>query len=392
MKKINVESNSTNKKMRIIMFGHKRIPSRSGGIETVLTELCPKLVLNGFEITVINRAGEKIKHGDYQPVRHNFKGVKVKNVPSIRLKGLSAVISSFFAAFIAAFGPYDLVHIHAEGPSVMIWLPHLMRKKCIVTVHGLDWKRDKWHHGFGAHYIHFGEKMLSKYADAIIVLNKDTQKYFKKTYNRNTFYIPNGVKKSDQIEPSIITKKFGLFGDDYFLTVSRLTPEKGLLPLIESFRGVDTNKKLVIVGDGSDTDEYVKKIIKLSQSDSRIIFTGFVGGRLLSELYSNAFVYIIPSFVEGMPMSLLEALSFGNAVAASNIPEITEVVGRDHALLFSPKDQNQMKNVINRFLHDTRLRRAMKQSSKNYVADKYSWNIVAHETSKVYLQVLFKGE
>ncbi|MBU7564428.1 glycosyltransferase family 4 protein, partial [Pediococcus ethanolidurans] len=209
---------------------------------------------------------------------------------------------------------------------------------------------------------------------------------------RNTFYIPNGVKKSDQIEPSIITKKFGLFGDDYFLTVSRLTPEKGLLPLIESFRGVDTNKKLVIVGDGSDTDEYVKKIIKLSQSDSRIIFTGFVGGRLLSELYSNAFVYIIPSFVEGMPMSLLEALSFGNAVAASNIPEITEVVGRDHALLFSPKDQNQMKNVINRFLHDTRLRRAMKQSSKNYVADKYSWNIVAHETSKVYLQVLFKGE
>lgn len=381
----------SNKDLRVLMFGHKRIPSRSGGIEKVLTELCPRLVSAGINVTVLNRWGEKVQKEDYGIVAHNFKGVRIKNVFTIPLKGLSAVSSSFFAAIFAAFGNYDIVHIHAEGPSVMIWLPHLMKKKCVVTVHGLDWKRDKWHHGLGANYIHFGEKMLVKYADSIIVLNRDTQAYFQRVYGRNTVYIPNGVKKSNQISPSDITSEFGLLGDDYFLSVSRLTPEKGLSALIEAFKKVKTDKKLVIAGDSSDTNAYVHELKELSKNDKRIIFTGFVGGRLLNELYSNAFVYIIPSSVEGMPMALLEALSFGNAIAGSNIPEITEVVGKEHALLFTAGNQTQIKNVMNEFLNDDKLRSTMKDSSEKYVLSKFNWNMVARQTANTYAQ-LFREE
>lgn len=369
---------------RVAMFGHKRIPSRDGGIEKVLTELCPRLVKLGMKVDAFNRSGEHVKNGDFSKTKSNYKGVTLRYVPTLRFRGLAAMSSSFFAALRCAFGSYDIVHIHAEGPAALIWLPHFMGKKCVVTIHGLDWKREKWSGGFASKYIHWGEKLTARYADAIIVLNKDTQEYFKREYGRSTLYIPNGVNKANVLSAKLIHEKFGLNKGSYFLSVSRLTPEKGILQLIKSYRGVKTDKKLVIAGSASDTDGYVQQLKQLAQADDRVMLVGFAGGQALAELYSNAYTYVLPSTIEGMPMSLLEAMSYGNAVAASNIPEISEVVGVDHAKLFNPNDEEQIAEVLQYFVDHAELVRNMATQSAAYVAQQFNWDKIAEQTATMY--------
>ena len=213
--------------------------------------------------------------------------------------------SSFSAAICAAFGKYDIVHFHAEGPSAFLWIPKLFGKRCIVTIHGIDWARDKWKHGFGSRYIKFGEYIAAKYADEVIVLSEKVQKYFKKFYDRDTVLIPNGVMTHENRKADLITQKFGLHKDEYICALSRLTEEKGIHFLIEAYKELKTDKKLVIAGATSDTDGYVKMLKEMAGDDPNIIFTGFVSGKLLEEIYSNAYVYVLPSKLEGMPLSLL---------------------------------------------------------------------------------------
>src|SRR5699024_1811287 len=232
-------------------------------------------------------------------------------------KGLAAMTSSLSAAIKSAFGKYDVVHFHAEGPCAMLWIPKLFGKRCIATIHGIDWQRAKWG-GFASKYIKFGEKVAAKYANEIIVLSEGVQKYFMDTYGRKTVFIPNGVNKPIIREPQLIKEKFRLNKDSYILFLGRLVPEKGISYLIEAFKQIDTNKKLVIAGGSSDTDEFLQNLKKLAKDDERTIFTGFVQGQLLEELYSNAYVYVLPSDLEGMPLSLLEAMSYGNCCVVSD--------------------------------------------------------------------------
>ena len=240
--------------------------------------------------------------------------------------------SSGFAALCSAFGRYDVVHIHAEGPAFFAWLPKLLGKRVVVTIHGIDWQREKWQSGLGSKFIHQGEKNAAKYADEVIVLSKGVQDYFKETYGRKTHFIPNGVNRPQIREASLITDKFGLKKDSYILFLGRLVPEKGIRYLVEAFKNVKTDKKLVIAGGSSDTDSFMEELKELAKDDNRILFTGFVQGAMLDELYSNAYIYTLPSDLEGMPLSLLEAMSYGNCCLVSDIPECAEVVednGRD---------------------------------------------------------------
>ena len=170
-------------KLSIAMFGQKRIPSREGGVEIVVEELCTRMVAQGHNVTCYNRGGHHVSGSEYDSKRlKEYKGIKLKTVPTIEKKGLAAVSSSFFAALCCAFGKYDVVHIHAEGPAFFCWLPKLFHKRVIVTVHGIDWQREKWKSGFGSKFIHKGEKNAVKYADEIIVLSKGVQDYFEKIY------------------------------------------------------------------------------------------------------------------------------------------------------------------------------------------------------------------
>ena len=202
------------KHFRIAMLGHKRIPSREGGVEIVVEELAVRMANLGHDVTCYNRKGHHVsgQKFDLQNNKDSYRGVRIKTVFTIDKKGLAAMSSSFFAALKAAVGRYDVVHFHAEGPCAMLWLPKLFGKRCVATIHGLDWARSKWG-GFAAKYIKFGEKVAAKYADEIIVLSKNVQHYFKQEYNRETTFIPNGVNKSERREADEITEAFGLKED-----------------------------------------------------------------------------------------------------------------------------------------------------------------------------------
>lgn len=371
-------------KVSIAMFGQKRIPSREGGVEIVVEELCTRMVAQGHNVTCYNRGGHHVSGSEYDSKRlKEYKGIKLKTVPTIEKKGLAAVSSSFFAALCCAFGKYDVVHIHAEGPAFFCWLPKLFHKRVIVTVHGIDWQREKWKSGFGSKFIHKGEKNAVKYADEIIVLSKGVQDYFEKIYGRKTVFIPNGVSNHIERKPQIIKNKFGLDKDEYILFLGRLVPEKGIKYLIEAFKQVDTEKKLVIAGGSSDTSEFENEMKELAKEDKRIIFTGFVQGQELEELYSNAYVYALPSDLEGMPLSLLEAMSYGNCCLVSDIPECAEVV-EDKALIFKKADVKDLQSKLKDACDHSEKVDAHKKQAADFICSKYNWDEIVQATLKLY--------
>lgn len=369
------------KKLSVAMFGQKRL-SREGGVEIVVKELCTRMAKAGHKVTCYNRSGHHVSGAEYDRITE-YTGIRQRFVPTIEKKGLAAVSSSFFAALCSAFGRYDVVHIHAEGPAFFCWIPKMFGKKVIVTVHGIDWQREKWKSGFGSKFIRRGEKNAVKYADEIIVLSAGVQKYFEKTYGRKTRFIPNGVNRPEIQKPELITEKYGLTKDSYILFLGRLVPEKGLRYLIEAYKQTKTDKKMVIAGGSSDTDSFMKEIKELAKDDERILFTGFVQGKMLDELYSNAYIYTLPSDLEGMPLSLLEAMSYGNCCLTSDIPECTEVV-EDKALIFKKSDVDDLKNCLQDACDHPEKVWDLKKQAADFICEKYNWDDVVEETMKLY--------
>ena len=139
MRSLNGESDGKGKmkeKLRLAVFGHKRW-SREGGVEIVVKELCTRMAQNGCDVTCYNRAGHHVSGTEYDDAgKTEYEGIRQKPVPTIERRGLAAVSSSAFAALYSAFGKYDVVHIHAEGPAFFAWLPKMFGKRVVVTVHG----------------------------------------------------------------------------------------------------------------------------------------------------------------------------------------------------------------------------------------------------------------
>ena len=366
--------------MKIAMIGHKYVPSREGGVEVVVENLATKMVSLGHEVTLFNR-----KRKEY-PLINEYKGCKIKNIFTINKKSLDAVIYSFFATLkarrLAKKEKYDAIHFHAEGPCLFLWLlPNKKKRKykLIVTIHGLDWQRGKWR-GLASFILKLGEKNAVKYADEIIVLSKNNQAYFKNTYNRDTHFIPNGVDLPQKHEPDIIQKKYGLSEQSYILFLARIVPEKGLHYLLEAWdrvkKEIVTDKKLVIAGGSSHSDEYYKKMLEKIKNDDSIITTGFVEGQELYELYSNAYLYVLPSDIEGMPMSLLEALSYGNICLVSDIPENTEVIN-ENCYVFQ-------KGNIDRLRHQIKKLIKLDLTAHKESIVPYTWDDVVDKTIRLY--------
>ena len=369
--------------MKIVMLGHKRIPSREGGIEVVVEELSTRMAAIGHTVTCLNRAGKHVCGREYSAeIFQEYKGVQIKTVPTLDKKGLAAMTASITGAVAAAFGRYDVVHFHAEGPCAMLWLPKLFGKRCIVTIHGLDHKRAKWGKLARA-YILLGEKCAARFADEIIVLSEGVQQYFRDTYGRKTAFIPNGVSKPEVLEAEEITAKYGLKKDDYILYLGRLVPEKGITYLIDAFHQVHTDKKLVIAGGSSDTTTFAEALKALAAGDDRILFTGFVQGRILEELYSNAYVYVLPSDLEGMPLSLLEAMSYGNCCVTSDIEECTSVT-EAYGLTFPRGNVDALKTVLQTLCDDPSKVKFYQDASAEYITNKYNWDKVTENTLELY--------
>lgn len=370
--------------MKIALLGHKRIPSREGGVEIVVEELATRMVELGHDVTCYNRTGkhtldktQKIK------TQKEYKGIKLKKVLTIDVKGLAAVTSSFFATIKVLFSTADVVHYHAEGPCAWLWIiKFFSKKKIIATIHGLDWQRAKWG-GFATKFIKFGEKIAVKYADDIIVLSENVCNYFKKEYKRETVFIPNGVNKPEILKANIITKKYNLKKDEYILYLGRIVPEKGIHYLIEAFNNLKTNKKLVVAGGASDTDTYYSELKEKSKNNKNIIFTGFTYGDELSELFSNAYIYCLPSDLEGMPLSLLEAMSYKNCCLTSNIAECAEVL-EDKGITFKKGNIKDLTRVLKELCNDEEKVKKYKKNAQNFILNKYNWDDVTAKTLELY--------
>lgn len=370
-------------KLHIAMLGHKRIPSREGGIEIVVEEISSRMVKLGHDVTCYNRSGHHVSGKEFDTgKKREYRGVHLKYVPTINAKGLAAVSASFFAALRTAFGKYDVAHFHAEGPCSMLWIPKLFGKRCVATIHGLDHRRAKWGK-FASTYIMLGEKCAVRYADEIIVLSEGVREYFKKTYGRNTRFIPNGVTRPCVKRPELIRERFHLEESEYLLFLGRIVPEKGLRYLIQAFCQVRTKKKLVIAGGTSDTGDFMDELKEMAKEDKRILFTGFVQGQLLGELYSNAYVYILPSDLEGMPLSLLEAMSYGNCCLVSDITECAEVV-EDKAVLFRQSDVEDLREKIQMLCDREDVVKKYKEQAAEFICGKYNWDDVTKRTVAVY--------
>lgn len=371
--------------MKIAMIGHKRIPSREGGVEIVVEELSTRLVKKGHIVDVYNRKGNNIQDAsadiDKQKLKE-YKGVNIKTIPTFKKKGLEALAYSFFATIKSLFNRYDVIHYHAEGPAAMLWLPHFFGIRTIATIHGLDWQRAKWG-GFAKRYLKFGEKVAAKYADKVIVLSKNMQEYFLKEYGRNTEFIPNGIEKPEYKAPEIIKEKYNLGNEEYILYLGRIVPEKGIHYLLEAFKKIDTNKKLVIAGGASHTNEYLEEIKKKAAEDDRVIMTGFVQGQELEELYSNCLAYCLPSDIEGMPLSLLEAMSYGKTCIISNIPENIEVAGH-YAIPFEMSNIEALKDRIESVIEG--VIKIDPERVQDHILSICDWDAVVDKTEKLYIK------
>ena len=352
-----------NKNLRIAMIGHKVVPSRRGGIERVLTIMCPLMIKKGHQVTCFNRSGDKVENEYVKTVkRKKYRGVQLKKVITINKRGLAAMTSSFSAAICAAFGKYDVVHFHAEGPSAFLWIPKLFGKRCIVTIHGIDWARDKWKHGFGSRYIKFGEYIAAKYADEVIVLSEKVQKYFKKFYDRDTVLIPNGVMTHENQKADLITKKFGLHKDEYICALSRLTEEKGIGTLIDVCKLLP-DVPFIFAGTGPLEDQI--------EGIPNIKNVGFQTGKDLEKLIREARFSIYPSeWYENCPFSVMESQMYGTPVLGANIGGIPELIQEGKTgELFESADAVDLKEKIKHLWEDKELTASYTDNCKDISFD-----------------------
>lgn len=360
--------------MKIAMVGQKGIPATYGGIERNVEEVGSRLAKKGHKVSVYCRFYYTKRGGTYH-------GMRLIRLPSLNTKHLDTASHCLLATVDSLFRDYDIVHFHALGPSVFAALPKLKGAKTVVMVHGLDWQREKW--GPVASWVlKKCEYPAINFPDKTVVVSKTLQKYFLEKFSRETVVIPNGTKVPVK-RPANKIKKFGLDEGNYVLFVGRLVPEKGVHFLTEAFTRLDTDLKLVLAGGSSFSDSYVSEL-KRHEGD-RVVFLDYVYGDVLEELWSNAYVVAQPSTLEGLSISLLEALSYGRCVLISDIPENVEVVG-DCSPAFKTQDVNDLAQKLDLLLKSPDLVKDYERKCLDHVSRKYSWDTIADS-----LEDLYKG-
>ncbi len=368
------------------MIGQKGIPSRAGGIEIHVEEISKRLVYLGYDVEVYCRRGhcdKEIKDGTYD-------GIAIKYTPFIKSKHLDAITHTFTSTISALFSHCDIFHYHALGPSTLAFIPRLFGKKVVCTVHGLDWQRKKWGK-FAALYLKFGEYATAKFSHKTINVSKNLVGYYKDKYNIDTEYIPNGIERPDYYKAKIIKQKHNLDTDQYILFLARLVPEKGAHYLIEAFNKIKTDKKLVIAGGESHSSDYEKELKEMAKENKNIIFTGFVRDIELAELYSNAYFYVLPSDIEGLPISLLEAMSYGNCCLVSDIPENSAVISTV-GYTFEKSNVDDLAKIMRGLLEDEGKVVHVKKYAGDYIIRKYNWDQIAVKTKGVYKSIYNHGK
>lgn len=378
------------KKLKIAMIGQKGIPAVYGGIERHVEEISGRLVAKGHSVTVYCRP-YYMKENGYFDKNTDVENVDLKILKTIKTKHLDAIVHSLVSGVDAIFGNYDIVHYHALGPSTVSFINRLFGVKTVVTVHGLDWRGQKWSF-LASSFLRIGEKTSYYFPNKTVTVSKSLKNYYDEKYNTDVVYIPNGVNIPKSLEPNIIKGKYGIDKDSYLVFISRLVPEKGCHNLIEVYKKIKTDKKLLIVGGGSHSDAYVDKLHDLASDDERIIFTGSVSGNELAELFSNAYLFVLPTELEGLPIVILEALSFSKCVLVSNIPENMEIISpvgtEKYGYSFENKNVDDLKNKLEFLLANPDKVETMSKIVKKYVEKNFNWDSVSDDTEKLYQSLI----
>ena len=364
--------------MKIAYIVLKGMPL-GGGIEKYTEEVGSRLAMRGHDITVYVMRHYGAKDGLY-------RGMRIKTVPCIKSRSCEKITASLMATVnnILTENP-DIVHFHASGSGMFQFMPCSLDRKVVVQGHGIEWKRSKWSFA-GKTFLRLSEFLSFRFSRNITVVSNVQREYIKKKYGRESVYIPTGVNLP-QIESPCLINKYGLKGNDYILFAARLVREKGAHYLIEAFTKLKSELKLVIAGDAQYEEKYKAELHKLAGRDGRIIFTGFVTGKLLGELFSNPYVFVLPSEIEGLPTALLEAMSYGNCCLVSNIPENIEALN-GFGYVFVNKDETDLKNKIEYLINNKADVDAVKPKSKEYVLKNYLWEDIALKLEKFYKSVL----
>ena len=365
--------------MRIAMIGQKGIPATYGGIERHVEEIARRLVALGHEVEVFCRF-------HYTPPGTTFHNVVLLRRPSLHTKHLDTITHVAWATAEALVRRYDIVHFHALGPSVFSGLPRLTGARTVVTVHGLDWQREKWGR-LAAWVLRRCEGLAARFPDRTIVVSKTLREYFREHHHADTVFIPNGTNLLPS-RPARRILQLGLAPGKYVLFVGRLVPEKGVHFLCEAFSQIRTDMKLALVGGTSASEDYVK-LLKGYESD-RIRLLDYVYGEGLEELWSNAYLVVQPSTMEGLSIALLEALSYGRCVLLSDIPENLEVA-EDCAVSFRSRDVQDLRAKLEMLIADPERVRSFESKAREHIRLHYSWDRVAKNTESVYLNLLQGG-
>jgi len=365
--------------MKIAHIGSRGFPGFQAGVEKSLEEICPRLAARGHEVTLY--CSEHVSTAE--PI---YKQTILKRMPAIPTKHLETLSRVTLSAWDALFQKYDIVHFHSIGPALLAWLTRPAKCKTVVTVHGLDWRRAKW--GWAAKKaLQLGEKCSVLFPDHTIAVSKYLKRYYQEQYQREVSYIPNGVNIEEPRPPFEILKKWPIEPKRYVLFASRLVEEKGCHHLIEAFLKIKSQFKLVIAGSSWHSDEYVRTLYEQARSDSRIIFAGWVDGELMKELYSNAYLFCLPSEIEGLSLALLESMSFGVCPLVSDIPENLDVIENTGAT-FKTGDVEDLRNTLEELLADPQRTARLGQAAKSHAQKEYSWDRDCDELERVYQRLL----
>jgi len=388
--------------MKIIILGTRGFPNVQGGVEKHCQELAPRLVNSGCEVTVFTRdcyVDKSFKE---------FKGVKLVALPAMRSKFLEAFFHTLLGVFAARRIKPDILHIHAIGPAFFALLARMLGMKVVVTTHGSNYMHLKWGR-IARLALRFFECVGMVFARDVIAISKGIGEEIRRKYQRKAVVIPNGVLIPQIASTEDFLRKFGLRKGKYFLAVGRFVPEKGFHDLIRAFgrlgdsRRAAQNKnwpqrsgghehdqwKLVIAGDADHENKYSQELKRQAKENPDVVMTGFLTGQALQEMYSHAGLFVLPSYYEGLPIVLLEAMSYGLTCLASDIAPHKEV-GLKWPGVFKPGDICELSGAMEYYMN-----RHMSEGDKSEqirkIKENYDWEKVATATRGVYERVLNPG-
>lgn len=375
--------------MRIAMIGCKGIPASQalgGGIETHVEELATRLVARGHHVAVYVRPYANPEK------KRVWNGVKLVTLPSFRRKNFDAITHTFLASVHVLFQRADIIHYHGVGPSTLSWIPRIFKPwaKVVVTFHGRDRFHEKWG-WFARTYLAFGEWTAVSFPHATIAVSHVLQLFARRMYGTDAIrYIPSGVGIPSLHPGTDILPQFGLQPGKYFYTLSRLLPVKAIEDAIEAFGGVETDMRLVIIGEPPlDEQRYYEHLKELAARDGRVILVGRRIGRELEQLIVNAYAMIHPSRVEGLSLAILEAMSRGKLVVMSDIPENRELV--DHSgIAFKVGDILALRDTLQWLVTDPEIVAERGERARDVVKLRYTWDSVVVRVEELYESLLQK--